>query len=402
MRLNGRSGSASTDRGEGVTFLVIVLVVLAVISVAALWRRFGGTRADEHRIERHEHALDVLGETSRRGESTASVRIVPANDAAKIHIKPTEEGHSVVPRPSTEEVPPPRIRLEPPVLPGTPLSFGHHTGGVPAVPDRHAASGTAPMARSFETLPHAASRPARVPPASLGADEEGFEEEEVVALGPAAPAGSGRASSGRAGSEGLPEDDRSRSGLLPGAGMGPAMPGRRARERRVRLAAIVSMVVVAVAAVTVASIHLAGGGGKPGRASPTTSTPTTQTTTSPRGPGGSTTSTVVPTTTTQTPSTIDPQATSASDVSYVAPATTYTVTFTASGPCWIGVEHSTKGPWLWMDTLAGGQSQTYAASGDLVVRLGAPPYIKVAIDGITVDLPPSNVQPYDLTFTPSA
>jgi hypothetical protein len=379
------------DRGPGVTFLVIVLVVLAVIAAAALWRRFGGTRSDEHRMERHEHALDVLGETSRRGDSTASVKIVPTGDAAKIHIKPTEEGHSVVPRPSAEEVPPPRIRLEPPVLPGSPLSFGHHTGGVPAVPDRPAASGAAPVARSWAVPPDVRSRPAGVPPASSGAGDDQVEE-EVVVLGP----------SGRAGSDGQPDDDRSRSGRQPAAGVRPAAPGRRARERRARHGAIVAMVAVAVAAVTVASIHLAGGGSKPGQASPTTSTPTTQTTAPPAGPGGSTTSTVAPTTTTQTPTSIAPQATSASDVSYVAPATTYTVSFTASGPCWVGVEQSTKGPWLWMETLASGQSQTYSASGDVVVRLGAPRYIKVAIDGITVDLPASNVQPYNLTFAPSS
>jgi hypothetical protein len=159
------------------------------------------------------------------------------------------------------------------------------------------------------------------------------------------------------------------------------------------------MAVIFVAAVVVAGVQLAGGG-NPSRTSATTTTVHT----GGRGGGTGTTSTTTSSTTptTTTLATIVPLTTSASDVSYRAPATSYTLAFQASGPCWVGIQQTAGGPWVWEETVQAGQQATYSASGAVVVRLGSPTMIKIAVDGITVQLPPSNVQAYNLSFSPSA
>ena len=55
-----------------------------------------------------------------------------------------------------------------------------------------------------------------------------------------------------------------------------------------------------------------------------------------------------------------------------------------------------------MSTIPAGSTATFQATGPVVVRLGAPPYVSVQLDGIAVSLPSNNVQPYDLTFTPTS
>jgi hypothetical protein len=370
--LNGRR--ARTPPEPGVTLLVIVLVVLGLIAVVAVLRRLGGgSRAEEHAIERHEHALGVLGDVSRR-ESMPSVKIVRDPEVAKIHIRPTEEGAAPVPRPSGEDVPPPRIRLEPPALPGVPvdapLAFGTPIHGTPAVPPL---GGRAAVGRTGDA---ADPEPATV----VFGDDAGGERLD--------DRHSGRAPGGR------PTAAR-------GSGAGPRPPGRTPHGQAVRRRVTAGATVVFVAALAVAGVELSGGGGTPKQAGHSSLGRH-----HPPGAGSTTlppTSTTAPSATTTTvPTTISPETTSASEVSYRAPATTYTVTFPASGPCWIGIQQVAGGPWLWEETVESGQSATYTATGAVVIRLGAPPVIKVAIDGITVQLPPSNVQPYDLTFTPSS
>ena len=53
-----------------------------------------------------------------------------------------------------------------------------------------------------------------------------------------------------------------------------------------------------------------------------------------------------------------------------------------------------------MTTLSAGGKTSYKASGSIAVRLGAPPYVKVKLNGVNVELPVKNVQPYDITFSP--
>jgi len=161
-----------------------------------------------------------------------------------------------------------------------------------------------------------------------------------------------------------------------------------------RRAATAVAAALAIAAVAVAAISLSGGGAhKSGNAATTT-------TLKHRGGGSPTTTTVTATT---TPSSFKPTSVTATDVSFTAPSGHYTLAFQASGgACWIGIEQSTAGPWLYEQTLSNGQSATYKGSGPLVVRLGAPAYIALQMDGLPVELPSGVTQTYNVDLTPAS
>ncbi|HEV2360651.1 MAG TPA: RodZ domain-containing protein, partial [Acidimicrobiales bacterium] len=164
------------------------------------------------------------------------------------------------------------------------------------------------------------------------------------------------------------------------------------RELMVRRAATAGLAVVAVGATVFAAVQLAGGGGKAnGSRNETTTTRGSQ----------ATTTTVAPTTTT-TPSILKPVSLGAS-VSYHAPAADYSITFDATGPCWLGIQHVLgSSSWSWMDTLSTGQTTKYSATGYTVVRIGAPANVQITVDGLPVQLPsrstPPYDEPYDITF----
>jgi hypothetical protein len=77
------------------------------------------------------------------------------------------------------------------------------------------------------------------------------------------------------------------------------------------------------------------------------------------------------------------------------------MTFQATAPCWVGIQQTAGGPWVWEETVQAGQQATYHASGPILVRLGAPTQVSITLDGVSVQLPSSNTQAYDLTFTPA-
>ena len=101
---------------------------------------------------------------------------------------------------------------------------------------------------------------------------------------------------------------------------------------------------------------------------------------------------------------LQPTSTTSSLVVYQAPASHYTITFsvTGSSDCWLGAQASPGGQYLWMQTVPAGGTASYTANGPVVIRLGAPPVVSVEVNGIKVALPPGNVQPYDISFTPSS
>lgn len=105
------------------------------------------------------------------------------------------------------------------------------------------------------------------------------------------------------------------------------------------------------------------------------------------------------TTSTTRPKTLVPTSSSSSVVAFDLASTSYVLTFADSGTagCWVGVQANAGGPWLWMTTLAPGQSATYRASGPTVVRLGAPKYVGVQVNGVPAELPGYSL-PYDLVF----
>jgi len=165
-----------------------------------------------------------------------------------------------------------------------------------------------------------------------------------------------------------------------------------------RRAATGGAAAVAVAAIVIAAVDLTGGGARrhPPRPGSTT------TTLHHRG-STSTTTTLASTTTTTLPTTLKPTSVTASVVSFTAPSGRYTLDFAASGgACWIGVEQSTAGPWLFAETLRNGQSATYKASGALVVTLGAPDFIGMRVNGLLAQLPTGVSQSYSVELTPAS
>jgi hypothetical protein len=347
----------------------ISLGVLALVAVVAGWRRALGSQAERHSIHSYEHALDVLGDVSKRSDSSASVRVVPPDEASRSHIRPADGDAShapgLLPPPAHHEpVLHPRIKLQPPTAPS------------PAESSRRPGQRSEPRSTpgSARRSARSAQRPSRPPvPGPVQAPgERGRTEGEPRRTG--AGTGPPRAGRGRDGDRGY--DERAR--LL-----------RQVRARRIATAGLAA---VAIAVAAFAAVQLANGGKSKSATPPTTTLPKVTT------PPTSTTS--APTTTTL-PKIIPPQSVSAQEVSYVLPANSYTIDFSASGACWVGIQHAVGGPYLWDETLSPGQTATYSATGATVVRLGAPTTIHISIDGVAVQLAASNTQPYDLTFTPS-
>lgn len=142
-------------------------------------------------------------------------------------------------------------------------------------------------------------------------------------------------------------------------------------------------------AVALAAFFLSGGGGR----HPTTST----TTTISRG-GGRTT-----TTATTFPTTLKPTSVSPTNVAFTVPSGDYSLAFQATGGrCWVGIEHTSSGPWLFAETLGSGQSATYQGSGALVITLGAPAYVGFTVNGLVAKLPSGVTQPYKVELTPAS
>ena len=118
--------------------------------------------------------------------------------------------------------------------------------------------------------------------------------------------------------------------------------------------------------------------------------PTTQPTTHSSGGSASTTVSTLP------PNILVPTSTTTALVTYETPTSNYTLVFSSTGPCWLGVEHRVNGVYVWMDTLSAGTTTSYRASGTRVIRLGAPRVISITLDGIPIALPTKLVVPYDI------
>ena len=107
------------------------------------------------------------------------------------------------------------------------------------------------------------------------------------------------------------------------------------------------------------------------------------------------------TTTTTTPSAYRSSGVVAGVATYALPAGSHTIGFASTSTCWIGVQSSASGPYLWMDTIAPGGRASYVASSDVVVRIGAPHAVSVTVDGMPLVFPAGQSQPFDLALTTS-
>jgi hypothetical protein len=324
----------------------IVIGALVLVAGFAIWSSHSRARSERRSVTTHQRALDVLGTASRRWEGVAPVRAPKPDEIARTHVRPTGETPSA--RHGGDEVVPTRrsgVRLVPP-------------------------SGPAPV-----RLPMFVDEDV----ARTGVPGESGPDESATGAVIGSPGGRGRAA---------PFDHESLSPVAEVA----APSSRRARHRyrggrSARRATSVAAAAVALAAIGVAGWQLASG-----------STPAHHgNKTSPSGskgkkhhhPGGH-----------KPAKDVVPTSVSASVVTYQTSTRAYTLTFSTSGPCWLGVQQGVGGKYLWMTTLSAGGKTSYKASGSIAVRLGAPPYVKVQLNGVNVELPVKNVQPYDITFSP--
>ncbi len=360
----------------GVGFVVIVVL-------AFTWSRAGGTRSERRAMKDYGHALGVLGELSRRSGDSAVLKDGVRRDAEDPpHLDPGP--HLFVDRAVREELGGSRAEaaVPSPVAEGPQALRAEATDlgvDLPADGGRSTAEGPGRASVGSELVPKdplpsglwGTSRPVIPPPvvaklsfddAALSGDRTGVEPGERV----------------------------------PRAGASGSRGSRANRGRHVLGGAAAAVALAAVAVVAARALS---------------SAPPAHRATRPRTPATSPShhekkaaaKTVHRPKATVRHQSLTPTSTSTSDVAFTVPVASYTLTFSDPGTadCWIGVETSVNGPWLWMTTLTPGQTVRYKATGSTVVKLGAPRYVGVTVNGSSAELPGYSL-PYDLTFTPGS
>ncbi len=105
-----------------------------------------------------------------------------------------------------------------------------------------------------------------------------------------------------------------------------------------------------------------------------------------------------------TPTTLPPQIVATSTglgiATYPAPANAYSVTVTATGPCWVLARSVSSGATLWTGTLQAGATQTIPAIGTITVELGAAS-ATLHVGSVPAVLPTPLDTPFVATFQPA-
>ena len=337
----------------------LIVVGLILLTVAAFaWARISAARAEGRSIETYGHALGVLGDVSRRGESSGNVRLLTRDTTDGAHVRTTgPAGEFPAPlagRPG-QSPPRPAPAAPAPVIPRISLA-------VPARPLRFDDT-VAPALTRQPTGPSAVSR-------GSGPDSQW----------------EGRADSPESGAD-LPGEVRADS------------PGARWRQVSGRRLASASAAGVAVLLATVGVLQLTGGGNHAARAGGGATRSGHHTPSAPPATGHAGKGALDPSGAAQR---LVPTSTTPSDVSFRVPSRTYLLTFSDAGTtnCWVGVEKAAGngGAWLWMETLTPGSTTSYRASGPVVADVGAPKNIELRINGVAAELP-GYAGSYDLSFT---
>ena len=86
---------------------------------------------------------------------------------------------------------------------------------------------------------------------------------------------------------------------------------------------------------------------------------------------------------------------------YPVVSNSFSITVTASGPCWVDATTASSGSTLWAGTLQAGVAQVVPATGITTVQFGTPT-VSFAVNGIPVVLPTTVHTPFTVTFQPTA
>ncbi len=364
-------------------------------------------------------ALGVLGDVSRRSDHHAAVPLADDEEVARPHVRANDTDH-LKPAAATRaaDVPAPRVRLQPPILPGADRTAGaQRSAGADRVNDV-----PAPRVHLQSPIPPGAGRTAGadkpaalVPP--LGVDrplDDLTMLVPVVEVGPPAPgvmpvvAPPSEPDRPMLFDDALEETEPPRR---PRREMRTLAPGP-GRENLARRAATGAAAAVVAGALAVGGYELASSRSpsSPSQGSASAASSTV----APRGGGtapqhrahASTTTTTLPAAATHAHhgGGLQPTSVSSTVVSYTVPSSSYTVTVTASaaGACWVGVQPSASASsYLWMDTVAPGASASYKATGTVAVRVGNPSVLSLQVNGQKVNLPAGRSQVYDVVLSPS-
>ena len=104
-----------------------------------------------------------------------------------------------------------------------------------------------------------------------------------------------------------------------------------------------------------------------------------------------------PTPTTVPPTQLVAVSSTPTSATYSVPTATYTVTVSASGPCWVEATTAATGSTLWEGTLQAGQVQVIPASGVVTVQLGTTA-ATIKVGKLPVVLPSPLHSPFAATF----
>lgn len=222
-----------------------------------------------------------------------------------------------------------------------------------------------------------------------------------VASGPEADTTSGYRTAAPA--RAIPAVDAVRQLVATGAryGSGPrrlTMPRARRADRRPLLATVTAVVVVGTLTGVAVALHPAPGPSSPGAVDHGGATvgAVAKSSTSTKAPTGKPTSPKKPAP--SGPHGLAPVTASTTEATYDVPGAPYSVTLSASGPCWAEAVDVSTGQVVWEGTLEAGQSETVPATTGLFLRLGNTPAVTVTAGGQTVQLPAGYATVFDLTF----
>jgi hypothetical protein len=377
------------------TALVVGVAVVAILALM-VWNRFGRSRNVERSIGSYGRALDLLGETAKRREPPSGIRLHRPGEVAKPHLEAEvgEDGELVRPAISSEHVqrePSFRVRTSreagpSPVAPPPPIAQVLRPGELPLFGD--------------DAVALQSDRREGSPLFAAGGSDESLRAEEPTAVHEVVPAEV-------ASSAAVGLSPRARSGTTRRS----SPPHGAARRRRVTVgAAAVGVLAVVVLAVELTSSPSGTAparratGTRPVVAKPSRSSSSAKGSSSTGSRPSSTGSSPPPSVTTPAP-VATPASVSSTVVTFDLPATSFAISISASSRCWFGVQHpgaAPNGPYIYDETLAPGASASYHAVGSVSVRLGAPSYVSVTVNGEALKLPPSNVLPFDLVLLPEA
>lgn len=360
---------------------------LGLVVLVAAWSKFAPSRAQRRSVQSHQRALDVLGEVAKRRDGAAAVHIPSPDEVARAHVQTTDGSPPSLHLASREEISArrPMARLV--------LRSGPTPLRLPIFGDASAEEVPPPTVHFDDELINAAADE------SVVIDDVSIESDlrtvRPTELRPEFGAASSFVPE--------PEEDRDLS-LEPvetlatwenGTGgsvighIGHALWDRRpslGNGQNARKVASLAAAVVALAAIGVGTWQVTSN-----------NSPRLPRVIRPSGDTHSKANTPSNSSSHSTNHDITPVSQSGNVVTYPLTAQSFTIRFSASGECWIGVRQSVNGQYLWMTTLLAGGSATYRANGPVYVRIGAPKYAQVVIDGVQLALPPK-VQPYDITF----